>query len=238
MSMSDWSDVSPDEVLDFWFPDDGHWNAPDTHMGFWGHRMRGGVDDEICARFRPLAEAAARGFLDHWDTNPRGRLALVIALDQFSRSAFRETPAAFGQDIKSANLCCAALDDGSFDALPNVWEKQFMLIAIGHAEGPEHLQRIERTIPKAVELVEQAPPHLSEFYLIGADQSLKAFETIQRFGRHPHRNAVLGRISTPEEESYVATGKFPHNRELPEDREQFTSEIEHIRARLDRHFNR
>jgi uncharacterized protein (DUF924 family) len=93
----------PQTVLDFWFPDDGHWESLETHLAFWEYRMRGGVDDAILRDFGPITEAAAQGELDHWADTPRGRLALLIALDQFPRSYWRGTPAAYAQDIK-ANL--------------------------------------------------------------------------------------------------------------------------------------
>jgi len=74
----------PEEVLDFWFPENGHWENRDRHEAFWDERMQGGMDAVICARFAPLTEAAAKGLLDHWADTPRGRLALLIALDQGS----------------------------------------------------------------------------------------------------------------------------------------------------------
>jgi exodeoxyribonuclease-3 len=82
----------PQTVLDFWFPDDGHWESLETHLAFWEYRMRGGVDDAILRDFGPITEAAAQGELDHWADTPRGRLALLIALDQFPRSYWRGTP--------------------------------------------------------------------------------------------------------------------------------------------------
>ena len=91
MEASEWGSSRPDEVLAFWFPEDGHEADLEAHRAFWTRRMRGGVDDEIRARFGELTEAAARGFLDYWATTVRGRLALVLVLDQFSRSVFRGT---------------------------------------------------------------------------------------------------------------------------------------------------
>ena len=62
----------PEEVLDLWFPDDGHWETAERHAAFWTERMQGGMDAEICARFGPLTEAAAKGALDHWAETERG----------------------------------------------------------------------------------------------------------------------------------------------------------------------
>jgi len=76
----------PEEVLEFWFPDDGHWDDLERHRDFWMTRMQGGMDAAICERFAGITEAAARGLLDQWAETPRGRPALLIALDQFLRS--------------------------------------------------------------------------------------------------------------------------------------------------------
>jgi uncharacterized protein (DUF924 family) len=226
---TDWATVRPDEVLGFWFPDDGHHRDFDAHRAFWTWRMRGGADDAIVARFGPLTEAAARGTLDHWAASPRGRLALILALDQFPRSVWRGTPGAYAQDIKACRLVLEAWENGHYDALPNVWEKTFLLIANGHCEGPDHLARLERGLTHAAALVDEAPEHLRLSYRISEDQNRLARDVIARFGRHPHRNAVLGRISTADEEAYLATGAFPHVREIPQ-----TSEgIEALLARRD-----
>jgi uncharacterized protein (DUF924 family) len=215
MDTGAWDRVEPDGVLAFWFPDDGHDADLDTHRTFWMHRMRGGVDEEIRARFTELTEAVARGLLDHWAKTPRGRLALVLVLDQFSRSVWRGTPAAFSQDIKAARLVLENLDTGEYDALPNVWEKAFCLIAVGHCEGPEHLARVDRTMALARALTEEAPERLRLSYRVVEDQNRLARDVIAAFGRHPHRNAVLGRPSTVAEEAYIAAGEFPHQRHIP-----------------------
>jgi len=112
-----WKEVSPDIVLDFWFPDNGHEASLETHRDFWVWRMRGGADEAICSDFADLTEAAARGLLDRWAQTPYGRLALVIALDQFPRSLWRGTPGAYAQDIKAARLVLEAFENGHYKAL-------------------------------------------------------------------------------------------------------------------------
>ena len=196
-------------VLDFWFPEDGHDRDFEAHrlLDLAHARRRGRGDLRALQR---LAEAAAKGLLDHWSDTPRGRLALVVALDQFSRSVWRGTPGAFGQDIKAARLVLEALKNGHYDALPTAWEKTFCLIALGHCEGPDHLARIERGLWLAGLVVGEAPEHLRTVYRVAEDQNRLARDVIARFGRYPHRNPVLGRISTPEEEAYIAAGQFPH----------------------------
>jgi uncharacterized protein (DUF924 family) len=219
MKSRDWAAVTPDEVLDFWFPNDDHEADFDAHRIFWTWRMRGGADDAIRQRFADLTEAAAKGLLDQWAETPRGRLALVIALDQFPRSVWRGTPAAFAQDIRATRLVLEGLQNGHYDALPNVWEKAFCLIAVGHCEGPDHLARLERTLSLAKALVDESPEHLRVTYRMVEDQNRFARDIIAKFGRHPHRNAVLGRVSTPAEEVYIAAGEFPHVRKIPATKE-------------------
>lgn len=219
MEASEWGSSGPDEVLAFWFSEVGHEADLEAHRAFWTHRMRGGVDDEIRARFGELTEAAARGFLDQWSTTVRGRLALVLVLDQFSRSVWRGTPSAFAQDIRAARLVLDAFQNGHYDALRHVWEKAFFLIAIGHCEGPEHMERMDRTTALARALVDEAPEHLRLNYRIVEDQNRLTRDVIARFGRHPHRNLTLGRLSTAAEEAYIAEGAFPHQRKIPATRE-------------------
>ncbi len=220
MQSRDWNSVTPDLVLDFWFPEDGHETDFDAHRAFWVWRMRGEADDAIRERFGDLTEAAAKGLLDHWAVTPRGRLALVIALDQFSRSVWRGTPAAFAQDIRAAKLVLDGLKNGHYAALPNVWEKAFCLIANAHCEGPDHLERLERSMPLAKALVDEAPARLRASYRMVEDQNRLARDIVARFGRHPHRNAVLGRVSTLAEEAYIAAGEFPHERKISSTKEE------------------
>lgn len=206
-------DFNPTDVLEFWFPDSGHWEDLERHSAFWTTRMQGGMDATIIERFGPLTEAAARGALDHWADTPRGRLALLIALDQFPRSYWRDTPAAYAQDIKATRLALEGIANGHYDPL-RVWEKQFFIIAISHCEGPDHLERMDRLIDLNKALIEESPDILKPGYHMALEQAERVRGIIARFGRHPHRNPVLGRPNTIAEEPYLAEGKFPHERAL------------------------
>ncbi len=208
------TDFDPQHVLDFWFPDNGHWTARESHIAFWDERMRGGMDATICARFAELTDAAARGVLDHWAETPRGRLALIIALDQFPRSLWRDTPAAFAQDIKACRLCLEGIDNGHYAALDHMWERQFYVISISHCEGPDHLARMDLCGELTAADVETLPPEIAAMGPMAMEQNKRVRANIERFGRHPHRNDVLGRPSSPEEQSYVDTGDFPHQRKI------------------------
>ena len=172
--------------------------------------MQDGMDARIKADFAELTTAAAQGLLDHWADTPRGRLALLIALDQFPRSLWRDTPAAFAQDCKANLLVLEGVENGHFETL-QPWEKVFFIIALGHCEGPDHLARMD-LIDKLTEesIIPNLPPQLA----FSADQlrgqHAKVRKNIETFGRHPHRNPIYGRVSTPEEEAYIAAGDFPH----------------------------
>lgn len=201
------------EVLDFWFPER---SRPDldarTHQGYWMWRMRGGADGEIVSRFTELTERAQRGELDHWANDPFGRLALIIVLDQFPRSVWRNSPRAYSQDTKALSLTLEGFSNGHYRSLETPWYKTIYIIPLGHCEGPDHLDRLDRAVVLAKAILDDAPPHLRPGYEFAAEQPIEVKKVISAFGRHPHRNLVLGRVSTPQEEAYIAEGKFPHLR--------------------------
>ena len=210
------SDVikDPQSVLNLWFPDTGHQNAIESHGAFWEERMQGGMDATIIANFADTTLAAATGQRDHWADTPRGRLALLIVLDQFPRSLWRDTPAAFAQDIKAARLALEGIKNGDFDTLAP-WEQTFFQIAISHCEGPDHLDRMDALEPVMERTILALPPILAPLGERFRAQHHRVRSIIERFGRHPHRNPILGRPSTPEEETYIAMGDFPHVRKEP-----------------------
>ncbi|MEL7463811.1 MAG: DUF924 family protein [Pseudomonadota bacterium] len=207
-------------VLDFWFPDNGHWTVPERHMAFWDERMQGGMDAAIRERFAAVAEAGARGELDGWADTAQGRLALILVLDQFPRSLWRDAPGAFGQDIKACRLCLEGVANGHYAALSNPWERMFYVIAISHCEGPDHLERMDLCIRLVDEMKPLWPDALAPLADGANEQNRTVREVIARFGRHPHRNAVLGRMSTAAEDAYVAAGDFPHKRKAADVAEQ------------------
>ena len=203
-----------DEVLGFWFPERPGVDLG-THREQWLWRMHGGADAAIVERFSALCARAARGACDGWAETARGRLALVVVLDQFSRSVWRDTPRAFAQDPKALALALEGLANGHYDALGSVWEKTFFSMPLGHCEGPDHLARLDRVIALCRALVAEAPAELRPLYEFSAEQPVLHRRVIAAFGRHPHRNRVLGRTSTADELAYVAKGVFPHQREVP-----------------------
>ena len=203
---------SPDVVLDLWFPDTGHQNSMETHGAFWNERMQGGMDERICTQFADLTEAGAAGLLDHWADTLRGRLALLIVLDQFPRSLWRDTPAAFAQDNKATRMAMDTIFRDDFDEL-EPWEQAFFIISISHCEGPEHLERFESAMPVMCHIASRIDGPIKEMSEGFISQNERVLGNIRRFGRHPHRNPIYGRISTPDEVIYIAEGDFPHLRD-------------------------
>ena len=167
-------------ILSFWFEetDPKHWFAADDAF-----------DDLIRRRFSALMQQAAAGELFAWRATPEGRLAEILVLDQFPRNVHRNTPQAFACDPIALVLAQEAVAAGALQALPPV-QCAFLLLPYMHSES--------RQIHDVAEALyrEFAPPTNLDF-------ELRHKAIIDRFGRYPHRNAVLGRISTPEEREFL-----------------------------------
>ncbi len=206
-------EITPDDVLAFWFPEPAE-PDPAEHLALWIWRMRGGAHDAVTRRFTDLTRRAVTGHLDGWAETPRGRLALIIVLDQFSRSVFAGTPGAYAQDRKALCLCLEGLANGDFDRLENVWYKTMFKLPLEHCECPDHLANLDRAVAIATAALDEAPANLRDMYRFAAKQPALHRATVAAFGRHPHRNAILGRPSTPEEAEYLAKGDFPHQTDL------------------------
>jgi len=147
-------------------------------------------DQQIRERFAALLVQATQGELFLWRKEPKGRLAEIIVLDQFSRNIFRNTPAAFSQDSMALVLAQEAVAAGVHNLLTPT-ERAFLLLPYMHSES-----RFIHTL--AVGLYHQyAPPGNYEY-------ELKHKAIIDRFGRYPHRNRILGRVSSAEEIEFLA----------------------------------
>jgi uncharacterized protein (DUF924 family) len=202
-----------EDVLAFWFPAQlGADPAALARQFEWW--FRGGADGAILERFADLTERAARGACDAWAATPRGRLALIVVLDQFSRSLFRGTPRAFAQDARAVALADEGIAAGHYAALASPFEKTFFLLPFGHSEALCHL---ERAVQLAEALARDAEPALRGLLAHSASQARGHRDVVARFGRQPHRNAILGRASTPDEIAYLERGDFVHLRSLPPD---------------------
>lgn len=192
--------VAPRDVLDFWFggdPDD-----PATAQAkmplWWGHAEA--TDRELRERFGPTHEAAASGQLDAWAQAPEGLVALVVVLDQLSRNLHRGTPAAFAQDPAALRLALPAIEKGQDRTRP-FFHRVFLYLPLEHSERLAHQERCCRLFERL--LAECAEP------LRGAARAYLGFaqqhrDIVARFGRFPHRNAILGRRSSAEELEFLA----------------------------------
>ncbi len=202
-----------DDVLEFWFPEGRLLSVEaQVHHAHWLWRMQGGADDEIIARFSDLTDRAAQGGLEHWALNPHGRLALIVVLDQFSRSVWRDDARAFAQDTHALSLVMDGFSNGHYSALGTPWFQIVFGLPLGHCEGPDHLQRIDLLIRLREDIAASAPTALRAIYSSLADQARDVRKVIAAFGRHPHRNEILARTSTDAERAYITEGQFPHKK--------------------------
>jgi uncharacterized protein (DUF924 family) len=205
---------SPEEVLSYWFPEEDIFDADQETFGrqmqWW---FQGGpeVDREITERFAEVLEQARRGELDHWAQTPRGRLALIVVLDQFSRNVYRGSALSYAQDEKALELAVEGIA-AEMDRELSPMERIFFWMPLGHSED---LALHERIVRNQEEGTANAPPHLRAMAEFGISQARAARDVIARFGRHPHRNEILGRTSTPEELEYLRTETPPHMRRPP-----------------------
>ncbi len=167
-----------DDVLAFWMADPEAWWKKDPAF-----------DAEIRRRFLEVHAAVARGEHEAWRATPRGALAYVIVLDQFSRNMFRGTPESFAYDAQALAAARAAIDQGFDQQLPTD-ERIWFYLPLEHSEDLADQERcvaLFQTVGNA-------------YYLQFAEAHR---DIIRRFGRFPHRNSLLGRPSTPEEIEFL-----------------------------------
>jgi uncharacterized protein (DUF924 family) len=176
--------AEPAAVLAFW-RDAGQdkWFNKDTAF-----------DDSVQARFIDTYKAAAAGKLTGWEATPEGALALVIVLDQFPRNMFRGSARAFATDPLARAVTGRALDRG-FDRDMPITDRQFFYLPFEHSESLGDQER------SCALCVATGDADLLKWAQLHAD-------IIRRFGRFPHRNAALGRITTPEEQAFLDDGGF------------------------------
>jgi uncharacterized protein (DUF924 family) len=157
------------------------------------------LDAEINARFGATVDAAMAGALDAWQGTPRGRLALILLLDQLTRNRYRGTARMYAGDAKAQAIALAGLDAGEAAYL-SAAERVFLITPLHHAENLA-LQR--RARQETMALVAAAEGPWLELTDAPLEQTNKYNDVIERFGRFPHRNAILGRDNTPEEEEFL-----------------------------------
>lgn len=184
--------VSQTEILDFWFGRLPSETGSGQRRQVW-FTKEAAFDQEIRTRFEAVYAKAAAGNLDTWQETPAGCLALILLLDQFPRNLFRSDPRAFATDGKALALTQLAIARGFDQSLPPV-QRWFLYLPLMHSEDLDHQQR-------SVELFAtlQHDPDVATAY----PYAIKHRDVIQRFGRFPHRNAVLGRANTPAETAFL-----------------------------------
>lgn len=180
---------APEDVLLFWFGAPAERGKPHKR---WFEKSEA-FDREIRGRFLPVHELAAAGALAHWREAPQACLALVLLLDQFPRNMFRGTPRAFATDALALAAARHAVAAG-FDRDMLAVERMFVYLPFEHSEAlADQVRACELARPLA------AFPETAEAYRY----ALLHREINERFGRFPHRNALLGRTSTPEELEFL-----------------------------------
>jgi uncharacterized protein (DUF924 family) len=185
-------DLLPNEIVDFWFGAPG---TPEhgTSRDVW-FRKDAAVDAAIGARFGEAVGIALAGGFGAWCASARGALARVLLLDQFTRNMFRDTPRAFAGDARALATAQDAIARG-LDRELDRYGRWFLYLPFEHAEDAE-AQRRSLDLFRALS-EETGDPSALEW-------AQKHADVIFRFGRYPHRNAILGRASTPEEEAFLA----------------------------------
>jgi uncharacterized protein (DUF924 family) len=187
------------ELLDFWFSsaaDDGEVARQQSALWWSGDEDS---DALIRVRFGNLRASAVRGELDHWLEEPHGRLALIVLADQFSRNLFRGSPEAFAADPLARRWCLHGLDLGVAQRLRPI-ERVFLYLPLEHSEQREDQQRAVALFEALCAEVPDAQRGIFEGF---ADYARRHRDVVERFGRFPHRNAVLGRASTAEELDFL-----------------------------------
>jgi uncharacterized protein (DUF924 family) len=185
-------------VLDFWFGEPVRTAAAfDERMHFW---FENEADDAIRERFGELMRRAAEGKLAAWADSPRRRLALILLLDQFPRNVHRGSALAFAQDDKALGLALSGMQRGADAALEPV-ERLFFYMPLQHSESRD-VQ--EESVAAFRRLAGEAPETLRVGFEVSLRYAEQHRKLIERFGRFPHRNRILGRESTAEEIDYLA----------------------------------
>lgn len=172
--------IAPNDILDFWF-------AP-QHKELWFVK-NADFDGKIRAQFELVYQAAIASELDHWQDTPEGVLALVIVLDQFPRNLYRNSAKAYQTDAKALGVAQKALEN-KFDQKLTPEQRLFLYMPFMHSEELEHQET-------SVQLFKSMGDENAYQYAV------LHRDIVARFNRFPHRNEVLGRLSTPEEVAFL-----------------------------------
>lgn len=181
-----------EEILTFWFDEIRDEPAYFEEYAPRWFAQNADFDRQIVQRFQADYKLAAQGQLDHWTETARGGLALILVLDQFPRNMFRNDPRAFATDPLAQQIA-EQMTAAGFDRQLRLVERYFVYVPFMHSENRAHQQR-------SVQLFQQLVEERAYF---DTPYVVRHQEVIDRFGRFPHRNTVLGRASTPEELEFL-----------------------------------
>ena len=192
--------LTPRDILDFWFGDaqDDAECAAQQSKRWWQKDER--ADCDIAARFGEALDLAVSGEYLQWSFEAESRLALIILFDQFSRNIYRDTRRAYEQDAVALKLCEGGLACGH-DMELRLIHRVFFYLPLEHAESLEAQAYCVELYGALLAAADDALKSTFEGYV---DYAKKHYDVIEQFGRFPHRNAILGRESTPGELEYLA----------------------------------
>lgn len=184
--------TDPQTILDFWFgtPDSLEYGKPRPE---W-FRKDPDFDGAIAAQFLPIYAQAAQGKLSAWQVEPHSCLALLIVLDQFPRNLFRDLPTAFATDEQACTIAKGAIAQ-QFDQAVLPVQRWFFYLPLEHSEN---LANQAQSVLLYQTLADDPDSKSAIAY------AQKHYDVIAQFGRFPHRNAILGRESTPAELAFLA----------------------------------
>jgi uncharacterized protein (DUF924 family) len=191
--------MNAEDILYFWFGelDELGCASPNQRKLWWTKSEE--FDQTIRSKFLPVYEAVAAGDLERWRSTPRGTLAYIIVLDQFSRNMFRNTAKMFSADPRAREVCREGLDAG-FDTELRFDERVFFYLPLEHSEDLADHERCHELFSALCKTAPESLQADAEYYL---DYAKQHRAIIDRFGRYPHRNEVLGRTSTQEEIEFL-----------------------------------
>jgi len=192
--------TTPEDLLRFWFGDSVTGEALlDAHVRRWFARDAS-FDHLVRDRFTQDIERASRGDLDAWKGSARGRLALIILLDQLPRNAFRDSAEAYAFDRHAVELCLEGLAIGADLQLLPI-ERQFFYLPLLHSERRSYQQLSVRCFER---LLAQSPAAQAAHFAAWVRVARRSCRIVEWFGRFPHRNPVLGRKPKPAERAFLA----------------------------------
>lgn len=204
MNTSTTPDTAPAalDVLDFWFGDGLQRDWPSQNLNDLWFGARPEQDEAIRQRFGPLVDEALGGGLADWEADPRSRLALIVLLDQLSRNVHRGQRRAFDGDARAQRLSRLSIHEG-MDATLTPAGRVFLYMPLMHAEN---LALQDECVARFQRLVNSSPDPLRDKLASNLRFAVLHRDIVAQYGRFPHRNAVLGRTTTPEEGAFLKDG--------------------------------